>query len=404
MKEQLEQHVKRVKEHYEVCRGNEATTKSALIAPLFGILGFNMADPRECWPEYRADFGKGAKAATPVDWAFSLNSTFVFIVEAKEAGRKLKHYAEQLGMYFAKAAVKLGIYTNGAQWQFYTDLEKQNIMDKEPFLTWDILNDDPLPLDFLTILHKSKFEPQLIRAFAELGHKKNLLVEELTRLLEPSSDFITLAVKNVETRYLRASVLEEWKPILANAIHEWAKQRTLTGALQRPDTTQDDDEPDSESTETSGIKRKFWEGFLPRAAKKTSLHANISPGEYNSLGASSGMRGLQLNYVIKQKEGKVELYIDRGVEQKQVNKDIFDWLHKHKEEIEHPFGDQLSWQRLNDKRSCRIAFTATAGGWKSDESKWPDIQDNMIDAMVRLEKALTPQIGSLVKEFSSEGD
>ena len=32
----------------------------------------------------------------------------------------------------------LGIYTNGVHWQFYTDLDNGNIMDKEPFLSWDI--------------------------------------------------------------------------------------------------------------------------------------------------------------------------------------------------------------------------------------------------------------------------
>jgi hypothetical protein len=266
MKEQLEQYVKRVKDLHDFCHGNEATTKASLIAPLFGTLGYDMSDPHECLPEYRADFGKGEKAATPVDWAFRLNSAFVFIVEAKEAGKKLKPYAEQLGMYFAKAAVKLGVYTNGVQWQFYSDLANQNIMDKVPFLTWDIANDDPLPLAFLTILHKSQFQPQLIRTFAERGHKQNLLVDELTRLLlEPSSEFIKLAVKNIETRYLHANVVEEWKPILKNAIHEWAKQQTLTMALQQPNTEpeQDGDESPSEVTD-----REYWES---KATKATLL-------------------------------------------------------------------------------------------------------------------------------------
>jgi hypothetical protein len=44
----------------------------------------------------------------------------------------------------------------------------------------------------------------------------------------------------------------------------------------------------------------------------------------------------------------------------------------------------------------------TVGGWKSDESKWPDVQDAMIDGMVRLEKALKPQIASLRTEFAGE--
>jgi len=79
--------------------------------------------------------------------AFAIHPTYAFIVEAKECGKKLEPYAEQLGMYFAKASVNLGIYTNGVQWHFYTDLDKQHIMDKDPFLSWNILNDDGLPLD-----------------------------------------------------------------------------------------------------------------------------------------------------------------------------------------------------------------------------------------------------------------
>ena len=52
--------------------------------------------------------------------------------------------------------------------------------------------------------------------------------------------------------------------------------------------------------------------------RKTSLHANISPGEYNWIGVSSGMRGLNFNYVIRQDEGTVELYIDRGAEEDEM--------------------------------------------------------------------------------------
>ena len=61
----------------------------------------------------------------------------------------------------------------------------------------------------------------------------------------------------------------------------------------------------------------------------------------------------------------------------------------------------LSWRRLDDKQACRIAYTVTGGGWKSDESKWPAIQDAMIDAMIRLEKALTPHLAKLKTDLAS---
>ena len=153
-----------------------------------------------------------------------------------------------------------------------------------------------------------------------------------------------------------------------------------------------------ERAERYGIRKKFWQGLLSRAAVRTPLHSNISPGEYAWLGVSSGIRGLNFNYVIRQDEGTAELYIDRGAEEADATKKIFDWLLSHKSEIEQAFGAELSWQRLDEKRGCRIAYTTTIGGWRSEEQKFPEIQDAMIDAMIRLEKAMKPQLAAWKNE------
>jgi hypothetical protein len=114
------------------------------------------------------------------------------------------------------------------------------------------------------------------------------------------------------------------------------------------------------------------------------------------------VRGLPFNYCIGQDEGRVELWIDRGADQAETNKRIFDRLNSQKKEIESRFGGGLSWQRLDNKRGCRIACV-TSGGYRSDESKWPEIQDAMIDTMMRLETALTPHLADLKTELASEG-
>ena len=154
-----------------------------------------------------------------------------------------------------------------------------------------------------------------------------------------------------------------------------------------------------ERAERFDIRRRFWQGLLARAAAKTPLHANISPSESSWVGTSSGMRGMAFNYVTGQHESRVELYIDRGAEEADANKRIFDLLHNHKEQIESSFGGELSWQRLDAKQSCRIAHTISAGGWRSDEAKWPEIHNVMIEEMVRLERALKPEIAALKSEF-----
>lgn len=234
MKDALAAYVKRVGDLAEHVKGNEQATKQSIIGPLLTLLGYDLTDPRECVPEYRVDFGKD-RSIKPIDWAFFQNGRPIFFVEAKEVGKRLPSYDEQLGDYFAKAPeTKLGILTNGLHWRFFTDVVDLNVMDKEPFLKWDVLTDEAPPYDFLTVLQKAQFNPQLIRTFAERKRAQNLLVSELNRLLEPSHDFIRLALQNIETRKLTESVLEGWKPVLANAIGEWAKQMTLSTVLNSP--------------------------------------------------------------------------------------------------------------------------------------------------------------------------
>ncbi|MGI8426291.1 MAG: hypothetical protein ACR2M4_06775, partial [Actinomycetota bacterium] len=83
LRELIETYVKRVRELADHVRGNEQATKQSLIGPFFTMLGYDLTDPRECLPEYKADFGK-ERSSKPIDWAFRNNGAFSFFVEAKE--------------------------------------------------------------------------------------------------------------------------------------------------------------------------------------------------------------------------------------------------------------------------------------------------------------------------------
>jgi hypothetical protein len=145
--------------------------------------------------------------------------------------------------------------------------------------------------------------------------------------------------------------------------------------------------------ERHDVRLKFWEGLIAVARDRKTRHANIKPGAYHWLGASSGIRGLGFNYVTVQEYGVTELYIDRGdaVE----NKQIFDHLYAQKTEIEKSFDGTLQWERLDTKRACRIKHVVEIGGYRSPESQWPRIQSEMVIAMTRLEAALKPHMESL---------
>ncbi|MCS6831659.1 MAG: DUF4268 domain-containing protein, partial [bacterium] len=54
----------------------------------------------------------------------------------------------------------------------------------------------------------------------------------------------------------------------------------------------------------------------------------------------------------------------------------------------------LDWQRLESKRACRIRYLIAEGGVR-DVERWEQIQDKMVDAMKRLEKAFREPINEL---------
>ncbi len=147
-----------------------------------------------------------------------------------------------------------------------------------------------------------------------------------------------------------------------------------------------------EFAETHKKRMEFWRQLLEKSKIRTKLHANVSPSKEGWIGTSAGKPGLWYNYVIARGWGAVELYIDKGSEE--INKQIFETLYEKKEEIESNFGENLIWDYKEGRRGQRIRWACYEAGLK-DEDKWDYLQDKMIDAMIRLERALRSHIERL---------
>ena len=59
---------------------------------------------------------------------------------------------------------------------------------------------------------------------------------------------------------------------------------------------------------------------------------------------------------------------------------------KLKKRLRKPLVNRSNGSGLKVKRSCRIGKQLSLGGYRDDEEKWPEIQDTMIDGMIRLER------------------
>ncbi len=240
------------------------------------------------------------------------------------------------------------------------------------FLAWEEPNEDLFAQDVRIILVAADFSKELTTAVMWLN-ERDLDIRCIR--LKPFGDNGRMLIDVQQVIPLPEAV--EYQ------VHIRQKER-----LERKDRT-----------ERHVIRKKFWTELLKYAKTQTSLHGNISPGEYTWIATGSGMSGLTWNYVTGMHDGRVELYIDRV--NAEENKAIFDRLVQDREKIEAAFGEPLDWLRMENKRPCCIKKETTLGGYRNPESEWPEIIAWMVDAMIRFEAALSPHLTRVEMELSS---
>ena len=132
--------------------------------------------------------------------------------------------------------------------------------------------------------------------------------------------------------------------------------------------------------------------LLAHARTRTKLHSNNEPSAGPWVRAASGVAGVGYCYSVKQHESYVELRIDRRSPEE--NKDVFDYLFVRKHQIEMIAGRRLEWERLDERQHSRIG-TIAPGGYADAEEQWSVIHENMVDAMIRLERATYSHLAEL---------
>jgi hypothetical protein len=154
---------------------------------------------------------------------------------------------------------------------------------------------------------------------------------------------------------------------------------------------------DKEKRKVAGVRqevfRRFWVQLIERSKARTSLLANRTGTTDHWISAGIGRSGFMLNATLIQHEGQVECYIRLPGGEAQSTA-AFKTLLARRAEIEAAFGGPLDWQELPGRQGCRIC-KELPGGWKSPESEWSEMQDRMIDTLIRLETALKKPIQAL---------
>lgn len=114
---------------------------------------------------------------------------------------------------------------------------------------------------------------------------------------------------------------------------------------------------------------------------------------------SSGVSGMTYGANFSQGgKARAELYIDLGDHEK--NKYVFDQLFNIKGEIEDSLGQEISWERLDNKRASRLALYID-GSIEESDSELEKVKNWHIEQLLKLKAALGKKIGQLSKEANS---
>ena len=146
--------------------------------------------------------------------------------------------------------------------------------------------------------------------------------------------------------------------------------------------------------------REFFQSLIDTLREKHGFRDRTAPrGNWFDTGSGSSKVQYWVEFAGSRREVRVQVYIDRD---KEWNERLFDKLEERKETIEAKLGESLSWERLDDKKACRIAVYRP-GTIDDDDEVLEEIQEWAIKGLLEFKRVFGPELkelASIVDELS----
>lgn len=151
----------------------------------------------------------------------------------------------------------------------------------------------------------------------------------------------------------------------------------------------------SGTSERGEAYRTFFQDLIDQLRERHRFTAARVASARSFYFFSSGISGIRYGFSFNQGgRSRAEVYIDGG--EAAWNKNLFDTLLKAKESMEAGFRKPLEWERLDDRRACRIAIYR-AGTIEDDPQTLEEIKEWAIDRLLQFKAAFGPKLTELVR-------
>ncbi|MDD4753874.1 MAG: DUF4268 domain-containing protein [Desulfitobacteriaceae bacterium] len=155
--------------------------------------------------------------------------------------------------------------------------------------------------------------------------------------------------------------------------------------IKMADKTREEKEVKEANRDILELRKIFWIELLEKFNTCSPQFKNVNASTDHWLSSGSGVSGAPFSFIVTKNYAAVEVLINIG--SKEENEKLYDKLFQNKEDIEHSYGEPLTWERLDDKKSARITHRMF-GVDVTNREDWDKIKDFLCDAMVKFEKAL----------------
>jgi predicted type IV restriction endonuclease len=258
----------------------EEATKNAFVMPFINAIGYNVFDPTEVVPEFIADVGN--KKGEKVDYAIMIDGKPSILIECKPCGCDLsKEHASQLCRYFTTTEARFGVLTDGVIYQFYSDIDEPNKMDKKPFLEINMSEIKESQVKELKKFTKSSFDlNEILTTASDLKYTSEIKKIMAREIDDPSEDFVRLFAKQVYSRPVTERVRLKFTGITQLALKQFINDQVsarLKSALEVSNDKNKEEKPEIviESSKNKIITTEDeWEGYY---IIKAILHEIVDP-------------------------------------------------------------------------------------------------------------------------------
>lgn len=138
-----------------------------------------------------------------------------------------------------------------------------------------------------------------------------------------------------------------------------------------------------------GLRKKYWIELLDQFSQISDQFKNVNPSTNHWLSGGSGVSGIPFSFVVTTTYAGVEILINHG--DKETNEAIFDYLYSRKDIIEEKFAGTLIWDKLINRKSCRISYGLDNVNITNTDD-WDKIKNFQCDAMKRFDEALRTEL------------